>query len=129
MANLTSLLYPISAAVTALPPISAAITRAPTIEQKLDSVVSNTNNVNNIYSNSLWLTPGFNMTTTGNSPVANYVNSATFEGSLFKITGYNGSSTDDYLIFFLVLQVILIVHILEHKSKPNRVLSLNFPGE
>jgi hypothetical protein len=35
-----------------------------------------------------------------NSPVANYVNSATFEGSLFKITGYNASSTDDYLIIF-----------------------------
>jgi hypothetical protein len=90
MANLTSLLYP----------ISAAITRAPTIEQKLDSVVSNTNNVGNIYNNSNWLTPGYNISTSVNSPVANYVNSATFEGSLFKITGYNASSTDDYLIIF-----------------------------
>jgi len=113
MANLTTLLYPVSAAVTNIPnPISAIVTnipavsaiRAPTLESRLDTLNTRAlqiqNNTANIDADTDWLTPGYGMTDTTVNTYGNYVNSATFEGSLFKITGYNASSTDDYLLIF-----------------------------
>jgi len=98
MANLTTLLYPVSAAVTNIPnPISAVVTNTVSVSSpRLDTINIHLSGIKN---DTFYINPkNFTGSTVGTN--GNYVNQATYTGSLYKAYGYNGSNTDDYLQIF-----------------------------